>query len=242
MTPDPHPLHPDAVRPATVRPATVRTEPVTPSITTDPTGELLVPLLATDTGPARAWAELAESDPIAPPASLEAGETHLTLTRTFSFVDLGGFTGFTRRRGPHAAVHLLDEFRRATRTIAARRGVRVAKWLGDGVMLVGTEPAATLAVGAHLIHHFDDGGPAVRVGVATGVAILFEDDDYIGEPVNLAAKLCAAAEPGEILAVGGDRVPDWVSITGDVSVQIRGIGSIGGVQRLRVDLGSPDGE
>ena len=54
-------------------------------------------------------------------------------------------------------------------------------------MIVGTAPAPTIAAGAHLIHHFADQPTDVRVGLATGVALLFEGDDYIGEPVNLAA-------------------------------------------------------
>ena len=33
----------------------------------------------------------------------------------------------------------------------------------------------------------------------------FEGDDYIGEPDNLAANLCAAADPGEILAASDKR-------------------------------------
>lgn len=218
-----------------------RHTPVTTSITTDATGELLMPLLAADTGPARAWSEAAEVDTLAPPDDLDQGDTHLTLTRTFCFADLSGFTAFTRAKGAHAAVHVLDEFRSVTRNIATKRGVRVAKWLGDGVMLVGTDPGATVALGAHLIHHFADPGPAVRVGVATGVALLFDDDDYIGEPVNLAAKLCAAAEPGEILAVcDDDAIPEWVTVNGDVSVKIRGVGKIGGVKRLTIDLATID--
>jgi class 3 adenylate cyclase len=213
-----------------------RHAPVTTSITTDATGELLMPLLATDSGPARAWSEAAEVDTLAPPDELEQGDTHLTLTRTFCFADLSGFTAFTREKGAHAAVHQLDEFRRVTRNVATKRGVRVAKWLGDGVMLVGTDPAATIALGAHLIHHFSSPGPVVRVGAATGIALLFDDDDYIGEPVNLAAKLCAAAEPGELLAVcDADAIPDWVTVTGNVSVKIGGVGKIGGVKRLTIE-------
>ncbi len=77
-----------------------RREPVTPSITTDAAGELLVPLVAADTGPARDWAEAAQVDTVARPEQLEEGETHLTVTRTFCFTDLSGFPAYTRDNGP----------------------------------------------------------------------------------------------------------------------------------------------
>ncbi len=196
-----------------------------------------MPLLAADTGPARDWAEAAEANQVARPDELAEGDTHLNVTRTFCFADLSGFTAFTREHGPHAAVRHLGEFRRVTRNVAAKRGVRVAKWLGDGVMLVGTDPTPTIALGAHLVHHFSDSGIRVRVGLATGIALLFEGDDYIGEPVNLAAKLCAAAAPGEVLAVADESdLPAWVSTDGEISVRIKGVGAVGGVHRLRVDL------
>jgi class 3 adenylate cyclase len=35
--------------------------------------------------------------------------------------------------------------------------------------------------------------------MAGGEVILFEGDDYIGSPVNLAARLCDGAHPGEVL-------------------------------------------
>lgn len=215
-----------------------RTTPDTAfALRTDPTGELLVPLAAVDTGPAREWAQAAEADQIARPDELAEGDTHLNVTRTFCFADLSGFTAYTRDHGPHAAVRQLGEFRRVTRNVAAKRGVRVAKWLGDGVMVVGTEPSPTIALGGHLIHHFAVGEIEVRVGIATGIALLFEGDDYIGEPVNLAAKLCAAAEPGEMLAVADDEtLPPWIKDDGNVSVSIKGVGAVGGVRRLRIDL------
>ena len=203
----------------------------------EPTGEILVPLVGADTGPAREWAEAADHDKVASPTELDAGPTHLNVDRTFCFADLSGFTAFTREHGPHEAVQRLGEFRRITRNVAAKRGVRVAKWLGDGVMLVGTEPTPTIAAGAHLIHHFSRRSTDVRVGIATGVALLFEGADYIGEPVNLAAKLCAAAQRGEMLAVCDDGdLPDWVRADGDVSVRIKGVGSVGGIRRLSLTL------
>lgn len=206
-------------------------------MTDEPTGELLIPILAKDTGPAREWAAAAQIDQVAAPLDLPQGDTHLNVTRTFCFVDLSGFTAYTRTKGPHAAVRLLGEFRQVTRNVAAKRGVRVAKWLGDGVMVVGTEPTPTIAFGAHLVHHFRDSGLKVRVGIATGIALLFEGDDYIGEPVNLAAKLCSAAEPGEMLAVTDTtNLPSWVRSEEDISVRIKGIGSVGGVHRLKLTI------
>ena len=60
--------------------------------------------------------------------------------RTFAFVDLSGFTTFTDRWGDKAAVEVLNDFRFLVRTVASRKGIRIAKWLGDGAMLVAVEP------------------------------------------------------------------------------------------------------
>ena len=212
--------------------STYRAEPGVPDGRRE--DQLLDPIVAPDVGPASELAGAAEALGTAHPSDLPDGDTHLSVQRTFCFVDLSGFTAYTRDHGPHVAVELLGEFRRVTRNVAAKRGVRVAKWLGDGVMLVGTLPSPVIALGAHLIHHFSATGVQVRVGAASGTALLFEGDDYIGEPVNLAAKLCASARPGEMLAVCDELdLPDWVNFIGDVSVDIRGVGRIGGIHRLQ---------
>ena len=184
-------------------------------------------------GPALDWHEARHASGLERPDELPAGDTHLNVDRTFVFVDLAGFTSFTRDHGPHEAVKLLGEFRRVARNVAAKRGVRVAKWLGDGVMMVSVDPAAAIAFSAHLIDHFSRTDLNVRVGLAGGIALLFEGDDYIGEPVNLAAKLCAAARPGEILAACSiDDLPEWVTAEADIAVSIRGVGLIGDIHRL----------
>ncbi len=189
--------------------------------------------LGQDIGPALDWYEARQSSGLEAPDQLPAGDAHLNVDRTFVFADLSGFTQFTRQNGPHEAVKLLGEFRRVARNVAAKRGVRVAKWLGDGVMIVSVDPTAAVAFGAHLIHHFADTDLKVRVGLASGIALLFEGDDYIGEPVNLAAKLCGAAQPNEILgACELSDLPDWVKADEAVSVAIRGVGLIGDIHRL----------
>ena len=198
------------------------------------------PVGAPDGTAAHDWADARPGTGSEHPALLPDGETHLSVERTFSFIDLSGFTGYTRDHGPHAAVAMLGEFRQITRTVAAKRGVRVAKWLGDGAMLIGVEPAPVIALGAHLIGHFAGTALRVRVGVASGTALLFEGDDYIGEPVNLAFKLCDAAQPGEMLALCDTTgLPDWVVLGGDVDVRIRGVGTIDGVVRLQPQLITP---
>ena len=188
-------------------------------------------------GPALDWWQATHASGRERPAELPEGDRHLNVDRTFAFVDLAGFTSFTRDHGPHEAVVLLGEFRRVTRNVAAKRGVRVAKWLGDGVMMVSVDPTAAIAFSAHLMDHFNRTDLDVRIGLASGIALLFEGDDYIGEPVNLAAKLCAAAQPGEMLAACSiDDLPDWVSAESDIAVSIRGVGLIGDIRRLVPNL------
>lgn len=195
--------------------------------------QVMTPLVAPDTGPAREWAVASPPLVTVHPDELPEGDSHLSITRTFCFADLCGFTAYTRSHGPHEAVAMLGDFRRITRSVAAKRGVRVAKWLGDGAMLVSTSAAAALSLGAHLIHYFASRGVQIRVGAASGEALLFEGDDYVGEPVNLAAKLCAAAPAGEMYTVTDIlSLPDWVTCIGDVTVRIRGVGPVSNVHRL----------
>jgi class 3 adenylate cyclase len=120
--------------------------------------------------------------------------------RTFAFVDLSGFTRFTDLHGDDEAVAVLAQFRAAVRGIASDEGVRVAKWLGDGAMLVSVDGRALVRAVVELEERFsDDGMLPVRAGIAAGAVILFEGDDYTGGPVNLASRLCDLAQPFEVL-------------------------------------------
>jgi class 3 adenylate cyclase len=160
--------------------------------------------------------------------------------RAFVFVDLCGFTEFMATNGEHAAVRALTTFRNLTREIATRRGVRIAKWLGDGAMLIGTETGPAIAAAAELIARYDGGTLAFRGGVADGWALLFDGDDYIGRPVNLSARLCQAARPGELLGVGytPDVFPGWMQVLGTRDLTLRGLGRFRRVQRLGIVPGT----
>ncbi len=170
----------------------------------------------------------------APVPSERTGEP-IAVTRTFAFVDITGFTEFCDKHGDHAAIALLTRFRSLVRDIAARRGVRVAKWLGDGAMLVGVEEGPLVATVAELVLRSQTDGLDTHAGVASGTVLLFEGDDYVGRPANLAARLCDAAEPGEILAHSLHReLPHWVETTDAGSVEVAGVGEVTGVRSIAV--------
>ena len=121
--------------------------------------------------------------------------------RTFAFVDVCGFTAYTDREGDAAAVELLESIRGNIRRLSSVHGVRIAKWLGDGAMIVGVEPEPVIeAVVAMIETNREMTSMALRAGVAEGDVILFEGDDHIGQAVNLAARLSDLAGPDEILA------------------------------------------
>jgi len=162
-------------------------------------------------------------------------EVSQSLYRCFAFVDVCGFTAYTDREGTRAATEVLTRFRSAVRDVAVRRGVRVTKWLGDGVMLVGTQPGPVTATVAELMLRFRSDPFEIHAGIAAGTVLLFEGDDYVGRPVNLAARLCEAAGEGEVLCLALDHeLPDWVRVGGHVTVRALGIGDISGVSQLRV--------
>jgi class 3 adenylate cyclase len=125
----------------------------------------------------------------------------MRVPRTFVFVDLTGFTNYTAEHGDDAAGKLLSAFRQITRDVTSSYGVRVAKWLGDGAMIVALDECDGIAVTLECEERARYGcAPlSLRAGIASGHALLFEGDDYIGSAVNLAARLCDMAGPGEVL-------------------------------------------
>ena len=164
----------------------------------------------------------------------EVAETIALVDRAFAFVDLCGFTRFIATNGEHAAIDTLNRFRSLTCDIAVRRGVMVAKWLGDGAMIVGVEVGPTLATAAELIGRYDGSTLALRGGFAHGQALIMDGDDYIGRPTNLASRLCQAAQPEELLAYGypATALPPWIQVRGLRSVTLPGLGRLRRTQRL----------
>src|SRR3954470_14411048 len=130
----------------------------------------------------------------------------LRVTRTFAFLDLCGFTDYVDAQGDASGVRELRDLRSAVREIAPLFGVRVDKWLGDGVMLVSVdcEPlvAAVVAIAYRCRSRLT---LDVRAGIATGDVLLLEGDDYVGRSVNLASRLCDIAAHCEVLAAA-DRL------------------------------------
>ena len=55
---------------------------------------------------------------------------------------------------------------------------------------------------------------------------MFEGDDYIGRPANVAARLCDVASPGDILATREvtSQAPRWVSASPVQPYEVHGLG------------------
>lgn len=124
----------------------------------------------------------------------------MRVLRTFAFLDLSGFTAFTETYGDIDAVEVIAHLRSTIRSAAQSSGVRVTKWLGDGAMLSGIGAPVVLGCAASIRDVISEQGRLpIRGGICEGRAIMFEGNDYVGAAVNVAAGLCASAEPGQLL-------------------------------------------
>jgi class 3 adenylate cyclase len=121
--------------------------------------------------------------------------------RCFAFVDMCGFTRMNDTLGDDEALQVLATFRAIVRGLSPDHGIRVGKWLGDGCMFVGTDVCPVVDTVLDLVDRMESADIVLplRTGIAAGDVIVFEGDDFIGMPINLASRLCDAAAPGEVL-------------------------------------------
>lgn len=160
----------------------------------------------------------------------------MRVPRTFVFLDLSGFTNYTAAFGDDAAGRILSTFRTLVREVASERGVRVAKWLGDGCMIVSVDQQAAIEFVMDLERRASRvcAPLTLRAGIATGHALLFEGDDYIGSAVNMAARLCDHARNFEVLmpTMQLERLPEGVDAEPFGELELRGFPGTVDVVRL----------
>lgn len=131
------------------------------------------------------------------------------------FADLSGFTALTQALTPAQLSLLLTEFGGTVADVVHADGGRLVKFIGDEVMWVSASPEQLVTAAVDLVEHprAREEGLHVRAGLAYG-SVLATNGDYFGNPVNLAARLVAAAAPRQILADSAlhDELPDWPAV------------------------------
>jgi len=126
-----------------------------------------------------------------------------SVTATFLFADIAGFTALTEAHGDEQAARLVGDFCDAVDAELAGTSARRVKTIGDAVMLTFPEPAAAVLLGLRITRELmrEHGAPAVRVGLHHGDAVQ-RGGDYYGAAVNLAARVSGEATAGEVLLTG----------------------------------------
>ena len=159
-----------------------------------------------------------------PAAAEQAGEASGPVAErrvcSVLFCDVVGFTPLSEARDPEVVRELLSRYFEVAETVIGRYGGLVEKFIGDAVMAVWGTPTASeedaeraVRAGLDLVtavrllgHEAGVPGLAARAGVVTGeVAVTLSAANQgmvAGDAVNTAARVQAAAEPGEVLVDG----------------------------------------
>ncbi len=123
-------------------------------------------------------------------------------TRGFLFSDLRGYSAFTESHGDRAARELLTAYRGIVRDSIGSFGGAEIRTEGDSFYVVfgsvSQAVEAGLAIQAGL--GASEGEP-IRAGIGIHAGEVEDDAEQgiVSSAVNIAARICAAAEPGEVL-------------------------------------------
>ena len=145
------------------------------------------------------------------------------------FLDITGYTRLTQERGDAAAARLAEDLGQVVRQTSVSHGGRPVKWLGDGVMLHFPNPASGVVGALDMVEAILGAGlPPAHVGLHAG-PVIFQEGDYYGQTVNLAARIADYARPGEVLvseSVMGSTMPSGVAFDDIGNVELKGVAGV----------------
>jgi class 3 adenylate cyclase len=124
-------------------------------------------------------------------------------TLAFLFADIRDYTSFVETHGDAIAHRLIADFRRMVRAQLALTGGGEIKTEGDSFYLVFDAASQAVRCGTAILHEAEQRSTSDRplrvgVGIHAGEPVPL-DDQYVGSAVNLAARIGAAAQAGEML-------------------------------------------
>jgi len=124
--------------------------------------------------------------------------------RAIVFTDIRGSVAQTHELGDDAHLAVLRDHNRIVRDALGRhRGTQV-KHTGDGIMASFDSVSSAVAFAIDVQAAIDQRNAAadvpleVGIGISAGEPVTDDSDDLFGAAVQLAARLCSVAEPGEI--------------------------------------------
>ena len=125
--------------------------------------------------------------------------------RTILFTDIVGSTEMCSKHGDDAAIAMLHTHDRIVRAAIGEHFGREVKHTGDGIMAAFNSAAGAVRSACQVLGELKDHNAAgpdfpvdVRIGISAGEPVE-QASDLFGSTVQLAARLCAQAEPGQIL-------------------------------------------
>lgn len=120
------------------------------------------------------------------------------------FTDLVGSTELSQQHAPDAADDIRRQHHVLLRQAITEHGGTEVKNLGDGVMVVFGSASAAIACAVSMQQGVDVDNrrmqriTPLRIGISAG-EVVREDDDYFGDSVVEASRLCGQCEGGQIL-------------------------------------------
>jgi class 3 adenylate cyclase/YHS domain-containing protein len=122
---------------------------------------------------------------------------------TFAMIDLAGYTALTEHHGDLHAADLAVAFANLVRG-SLREDDRLIKTIGDAVLLAAESPHKGIELVERVLKALDtlDRAPLTRTGLHHGEAVE-RDGDLFGTAVNIAARVAAHAQGGQVLATKG---------------------------------------
>jgi class 3 adenylate cyclase len=154
------------------------------------------------------------------------------------FLDITGYTRLTEERGDEAAADLATKLATLVRGSSREHDGQPVKWLGDGVMFYFPNPGDGVSAALDMVEGLPAAGlPPAHVGIHAG-PVVFQDGDYFGRTVNIAARIAEYARPGEVLVsqeVVDATVLEGVDVTAIGPIELKGVSeplSLHSVRRL----------
>lgn len=122
------------------------------------------------------------------------------------FLDISSYTPLTEVMGDAVAAKIVERFSELVRDATTRSEGRIVDRVGDGFLLVFSEPRAAVTCALEIERRTaaEPQFPAVRGAVHWG-DVLYHEGGYVGGSLNIASRVAGHATPHQILATAAVR-------------------------------------